>query len=216
VSELPGKLNGRQLAREYEHLSPEERFRLVIEAGARDDDRERERLVAAAPMRPFKITDPEYMERIDASHYLAVAVALDLGPRAAQLRMIEVTQGLIGRALTVGVCAATEADERAAMSETVTEAVEEPLVSAFATAREELRSEAAAVYGGFAAVCRRDMRLEPDVVLRAHLGPLIVEQLGIDELDGAKPDKRQLADWRGLFARQWSHRTCAREAGWKV
>jgi hypothetical protein len=39
-------------------------------------------------MRDFKIADPAYMDRVDASRELALTVALDLGPRVAQLRLL--------------------------------------------------------------------------------------------------------------------------------
>ena len=51
------------------------------------------------------------------------------------------------------------------------------------------------------------MRLEPDVVLAAHLGPEMVATLRLDELDGVKPDKAALKAWRELLERTWRRRT---------
>jgi hypothetical protein len=37
----------------------------------------------------------------------------------------------------------------------------------------------------------------------AFLGPLHHDALGLDQLDGAKPDKAALGEWRSLFRRKW-------------
>jgi hypothetical protein len=110
VSEVPRHLNGKGVSRHYDRLEPGERFRLALEARARGDDRERERLVETAPMRAMRSTDPEYMDR-DTSRGLALAVALDLAPRIVQLRLLTDVPELFAGAFAVGATTAWEAED---------------------------------------------------------------------------------------------------------
>ena len=61
---------------------PDERFRRVLEAYARGDDETAAELVESCPMRAYRISDPAYMDRVDASRHLAAAVALEVGPHS--------------------------------------------------------------------------------------------------------------------------------------
>jgi hypothetical protein len=93
------RANGNALAHRYPLLEPEERFRLALEAAARSDDVERERLVASCPMVALKASDPFYLDRVEASRELATAAVLELGPIAAQLRLLGVIRELVAGAL---------------------------------------------------------------------------------------------------------------------
>jgi hypothetical protein len=221
VSELPGNLNGRGLTRHYHDLEPDERFRLVLSADARDDDRERERLVTTCPVLGYTMSDARYLDRIDASNDMAVAVALQLGPQLAQAKMLEAGGELVARTIRataeLAVALATGEDSRPGPAEATSEAEPEPdagedsppdapMVRATAEVSAKLRSEAAAVYEAFAKVCRDEMGLEPAIVLRAHLGPLHVAMLGLEALDGVKPDKAAMRQWHEMFERTWRRR----------
>jgi hypothetical protein len=50
------------------------------------------------------------------------------------------------------------------------------------------------------------MALEADVVLRAHFGHLVVEQLRLDELEGAKPERERGAEFEEVFVAKWRER----------
>ena len=82
-------MNINAVARYYDKLKPEERFRLVIEALARGDKQEADRLAAACPRKIYREIDAEYGERVRVSSEIVSAVILDLGPRLGKLRMIE-------------------------------------------------------------------------------------------------------------------------------
>lgn len=205
MSKLPRHLNGSGLVRSYDRLDAEERFRLVMEAAARGDDRERDRLSQAAPMRAYKIADPTYMDRVDAAHDLSVALALDLGPRLMMLRLLRATPELVARSMAVGAEAAVASEED--LRELVEAAVSEPVGQAVESLAARVRSEAAAVAHAFAGVCRERMGLEPETVLRASLGPLYAERLALADLTSASPDKVHLAEWRELLERTWRKRT---------
>jgi hypothetical protein len=226
VSETPRGLNGRGLSRHYGELDPAERFRLVLAAGACDDHRERDRLVATCPRFGYRMSDAAYLDRVDASRDAALAVVLQLSPQLAQAKMLEVMGELVEGAfrataeLAVALAAPDGTPEKCdpaldaeaeAEAETVPDGTPDevgdaPIVRTAAGASAQLRSEAAAVYEAFAKVCRDEMGLEPDVVMQAHLGPLHVAMLGLDALDGVKPDKAHLADWHEMFRRKWRER----------
>jgi len=67
----------------------------------------------------------------------------------------------------------------------------------------ELRSHATAVFAAFGAVCRSELGLEPETVLYAHLGPLYIATLELDQLEGAKPDRTIRREWRAKLAQKW-------------
>jgi hypothetical protein len=77
-----------RLGRYYDRLRPEERFRLVIEALAREDEEECGRLARSCPKRNYAISDAAYEDRLRASEELTILVCLDLAPRLAKLEML--------------------------------------------------------------------------------------------------------------------------------
>jgi hypothetical protein len=70
------------LARHYDRLRPEERFRLILAAGARGDEAEQDRLVNAAPTKTFSTTDHAPFAR--AFDELATLVFIELVEEAAR------------------------------------------------------------------------------------------------------------------------------------
>src|SRR5215216_3514445 len=76
------------LGKLYDRLTPEERFRLVIEAETRGDEEESERLVRGAPRYTYTEADPAYTRRVRASQDVTWAVCLDLLPRLARMQMV--------------------------------------------------------------------------------------------------------------------------------
>lgn len=60
----------------YERLTPEERFRLALEAMARDDEQEMRRLAESCPKKTYAIRDPAFTDLVDASRYLAFGFSL--------------------------------------------------------------------------------------------------------------------------------------------
>jgi hypothetical protein len=61
----------------------------VIEALAREDKQEADRLAAACPRKVYREIDAEYGDRIRVASEIVSAVILDLRPRLGKLRMIE-------------------------------------------------------------------------------------------------------------------------------
>jgi hypothetical protein len=73
----------------YDRFTPEERFRLTLEALARGDEQEAERLSESCPRRTYTMNDAAYGDRMRAGLQITMAICLDLAPRLAKLRMIE-------------------------------------------------------------------------------------------------------------------------------
>jgi hypothetical protein len=183
LSEMPRSLNWRALSRHYYELDGTERFRLALEAAARDDERERERLRDTAPMRRYKITDPAYMDRVDASRQLAVTFALFALPASAELH------GWLR-------CARDHLHEGSPVD----------AVPADVLAR---MADVSACYAAFGRVCREEMGLEPGAVLRAHLDPLVnVNHLEkLEDLGGAALDPAAVERWAEVFRQGWEKLT---------
>ena len=96
------------LGKLYDRLTPEERFRLVVEAEARGDERETEWLVRSAPRYTYEEADPAYTGLARASKDLTWAVYLDLLPRLAQVQIARAFAEILPR-----VCGAFAKDARA-------------------------------------------------------------------------------------------------------
>src|SRR5215208_7086290 len=76
------------LGKLYDRLTPEERFRLVIEAEVRGDEEESARLVRSAPRYTYTEADPAYTSLVRASQEVTWAVCLDLMPSLVKVGMI--------------------------------------------------------------------------------------------------------------------------------
>jgi len=79
------KKNG--LGKLYDRLTPKERFKLVVEAQIRGDNKEFGQLVRSAPRYTCERVDPAYTDLMKASRELTWTICLDLLPRLANMRM---------------------------------------------------------------------------------------------------------------------------------
>ncbi len=78
----------RPLDKLYGRLTPEERFRLDIQARARGDEEDSRRLLDTCPRRTYTMNDWGFAGRWHAATELTMAVLLDLNQSIAKLRMI--------------------------------------------------------------------------------------------------------------------------------
>jgi hypothetical protein len=158
----------------------------------------------------YKISDPDYLDRLDASRALATALALFAGPRLAGLRMLrnmrETIVGPVAVAVAVSVGASLASDDAELSAREAISAATESIAHGLAEVEAEIAAKVTASYAGFAEICREEMGLEANVVLRAHLEPLpIVAEL--DELDG-QAEAEGVKRWADSFRRAW--RACPR------
>jgi hypothetical protein len=78
-----------RLGKLYDRFMPEERFRLTLEALARGDEKEADRLSESCPRRTYTMNELAYGDRMRAGLQITLVVCLDLAPHLAKLRMIE-------------------------------------------------------------------------------------------------------------------------------
>lgn len=73
----------------YDRLTPEERFRLDVEAHARGDESESRRLLDSCPIRNYNMTDWGFSGRWQTTTEIVLALAVDLGQHMSRLNMID-------------------------------------------------------------------------------------------------------------------------------
>jgi hypothetical protein len=67
----------------YEYLTPEERFRLFIEARGRADAGECRNLEKSCPRLVYEMNDMAYEDRVRASEKMTTLACLDLAPASS-------------------------------------------------------------------------------------------------------------------------------------
>ena len=82
-------INRNGLGKLYDKLTPEERFRLDVEATARGDERESGKLVDTCPRRAYTAPDHGFSGRWLASGEITRAVCLDLTRHLCRLQMLD-------------------------------------------------------------------------------------------------------------------------------
>src|SRR5687768_11636192 len=79
----------------YDRLTPEERFRLFVEARAREDAGECRNLEKSCPILIYEMNDMAYEDRVRASEKITTLACLDLAPRLIKLRMLMAFSGVL-------------------------------------------------------------------------------------------------------------------------
>jgi len=79
----------KELGKLYDRFTPDERFGLVIEALAREDEEEAKRLVDACPRLTYRMLDLAYADRFKASLTVTIGFCLDLAPFLIVLGKVE-------------------------------------------------------------------------------------------------------------------------------
>jgi hypothetical protein len=84
-----------KLGKLYDRLSSEERFKLVVEAESRGDNKESGQLLWSAARCTYGQADPDYTNLVRASKDLTWAVCLDLLPRLAKMHMAKASSEVL-------------------------------------------------------------------------------------------------------------------------
>jgi hypothetical protein len=87
------KHNG--LGKLYERLTPEERFRLDVEAMARGDTEESRKLTDTCPRRTYTMYEAGFSGRWDGAVQLTMAMLMDFRQNTARLRMIDAFKSVL-------------------------------------------------------------------------------------------------------------------------
>jgi hypothetical protein len=217
-------VNTKALARHYDRLEPDERFRLVVEAVARGDEQEADRLAAACPRKVYRVIDAEYGDRIRVSSEIVSAVVLDLGPRLGKLRMIEAFREFLplflGRGMDVAAMAWLDGytegkngrrkrdDEivEAGIEKAINDAKQatETVLEVLEKLRNDVAVEIKAIWEGFSRFSKRELRLEPETVVSAWFQPALAHLHEVrDTLDGVQPAAILLDEYEANLAKIW-------------
>jgi hypothetical protein len=106
----------RGLASMYDRLTSEERFRLVVEAFAREDEREAERLANTCPRKAYKMNDLDFVDRLRASDLIVSDVYAELMEVLCTLRAVEACREAVETYEEVIFLSMRRAAEEAALS----------------------------------------------------------------------------------------------------
>jgi hypothetical protein len=79
-----------RLSKLYHTFTPHERFKLVVEAGARRDDREVELLANSCPRKTYLMNEAAYQDRVKVGSEIATTAGMLLASPLAKLVMIDV------------------------------------------------------------------------------------------------------------------------------
>ena len=106
----------RGLSSMYDRLTAAERFQLVVEALARGDERETERLTNTCPRIAYKMNDLAFVERLRASQVISSYVCAELTEVLSTLRTIEACREAIETYEEVNFSSMRRAAKEAALS----------------------------------------------------------------------------------------------------
>ncbi len=106
----------RGLAHKYNRLTSEERFRLVVEAFAREDEREAERLTSTCPRKAYEMNDLDFSSRLRASDLIVSHVYAELMEVLSTLQAVEACREAVETYEKVLFSSLEQATEEAALS----------------------------------------------------------------------------------------------------
>jgi hypothetical protein len=226
------KRNGH--ARYYGKLTAAERFALDVEAMARGDKEESERLVRTCPRHTYTMNDPGFTGRWLGAQDITVRVYGELARYTDKLQMIEVVRVILPYSETFAQDAAFEsyldghrAGARHAWAqaskngpapewplEVDEESVKAPIGRAVSILPDilekierELAAEALTLWEAFAGFCENEMGLDAEKVLGVVMGAgeERVEHLkALAERLTLEPDEDLVAELRKGLAESWS------------
>jgi hypothetical protein len=81
-------LKKKGLGKLYDRFTPDERFRLDLEAMSRGDEEESRRLVDSCPRKSYTMTDIAFTDRWLASEVITLTMCIDLAQHLSKLRMV--------------------------------------------------------------------------------------------------------------------------------
>lgn len=89
------------LGRLYDRLTPDERFRLDMEAMARGDEVEARRLVESCPKRTYTQNDDAFVRRCEAAKDITLCLCIDLLGRLGRLQTVKALREVLPYGRTV-------------------------------------------------------------------------------------------------------------------
>ena len=165
--------------RVYEHLSSAERFRLIVRAQARGDVAEGEHLVRSCRTVGASVQDPEMHRLLDAAYDLVDALVRATAPFWGWLDLLEAIDPPVA-ALVELLAGANAPAQDPAPDPHSGEGPRDPedgfAVGIMGVAYRYALGMIKTIVLGFEVACRRELGVEPDVVLLAQ-APFLAERL---------------------------------------
>jgi hypothetical protein len=193
----------RDISKNYDSLTPEERFRLFMKAAARGDEREQERLSKTCPHKTYDMQDAAYIDRLVTLRHLTGAYLMGLEYQHGKLDSLELVEELsplFNRAIEVMLESAYRRGLEDGGGEEIPEgAVEEALKARvdfvprivqrhFDMIRRVIASRIRMEMDVFNEVCREKMNLEPEEALADIRQAL--DWLDLEALENAGADEQ--------------------------
>ena len=187
----------------YAAVTPEERFRLIMQAHARGDEVEDKRLMNTCPRKTYTMRDAAVVERLEAVETLALCVCLELAAPLAKLQILKAQEQCLGhlkdteadlicqawysgythgraegwRLAGIGEEPLETCDEDGDGEELPLPKDEDPAAQWFLGVNPRLIRDLESIVLGqweaFAQFCREDLRLEPERVLEVCMAPAL-------------------------------------------
>lgn len=179
------KKNG--VSKLYDRLTPEERFRLDVEAMARGDAGESELLTSTCPRRTYTMTDVGFSGRWDGAIQLTMAALMDLRQSTTKLRMVDAFRVVLPYAEQLAQNSAAEAYFEAREDDSSEAGVDEDLERIEARIKEDgrfipellerlerqLAAKGLAVWQAFSLLCEEEIGISPEKLLGATFPPAL-------------------------------------------
>ena len=171
----------------YDRLTPEERFRLDVEAMARGDAEESELLTSTCPRHTYTMTDVGFSGRWDGAIQITTAALMDLRQSIAKLRMVDAFRAVLPYAEQLAQYSAAEAYFEAREDDSSEAGVDDDLERIEARIKEDgclipellerlergLATEGLAVWWAFSLFCEEEIGISPEKLLRATFAPAL-------------------------------------------
>jgi hypothetical protein len=205
----------------YDRLTPEERFRLDVEAMARGDEEESELLTSTCPRGTYTMTDVGFSGRWDGAIALTMAALMDLRQTTAKLRMIDAFRAVLPYSEQLAQNSAVEAylDGKGADTRRMDKDLERIEAQIKEDGRfipellerleRELAAEGLAVWEAYSLFCEEEMEIAPEKLLRATFPPAL-EDVGwfrqICERLQLEAEEADVEEYRGYMRSHWRQR----------
>ena len=203
----------------YHNLPPQERFRLIVQSEAENNDGEVRRLIDSCPKKTYTQRDAAVMDRVEHLATLVMTFCLDLAVPLARLQMLQGQALLLDylrqreddelhytwwKGYTYGLSGEAPEDENVGipmLSDTTAAkwflGVNERLIIA-------LQIKVAEYWTAFTRFCREDLDLEPETVLKSCITPIMgTVQEALSEMEGIEPDPVKVQEYRDMLGKLW-------------
>jgi hypothetical protein len=187
------------LASYYDRLTPEERFKLFIEAWARGDEGECRHLESSCPKRTYEMDDVAYLDRVKASEELTTIMCLDLAPRLAKVQMLAAFKDSLP--FIYKACVDEENPDREKTSAKLGGLIE--VANVLDKVRRDIVRDAGAMWFGFSNFSSTQLGIEPKKLAKVWFAPALEEVEFLESFMADEPDWEKVSEYEAILAELW-------------